>query len=333
MTPILDVLQGRKAASPPVWFMRQAGRFLPEYRALRERHPFLTMCHEPGLIAETTLMPVRLLDVDAAIFFSDILIFLPALGFGLEFVEGEGPVITKPRRWTDFPSLDPEKQLKGVLEGMRQARAGLPSGKTLIGFAGGPWTILSYLAEGGSSKNFETAKALLFGEPETFVKVLDRLGESVLRFLLAQQAAGAQVVQLFDTWAGTLPYAHYEQYYLPVLYRIVEAAAKATPVIYFGLNLSPYYPLIRQLPITALGLDTPASFVRAREVFGSAFPLQGNLDPTVLLTSDTAVEAEVRRIKAEAGPNPHIFNLGHGVLPSTPVGRAITTIRAVRRTD
>jgi uroporphyrinogen decarboxylase len=331
MTLMLDVLQGRRAGVPPVWFMRQAGRFLPEYRALRERHPFLTMCHDPGLIAETTLMPVRRLDVDAAIFFSDILIFLPALGFGLEFKEGEGPVIGKPARWTDFPALDPEKQLKGVLEGMRQTRAALPQGKTLIGFAGGPWPLLSYLAEGGSSRNFETAKALLFGEPETFVKVLDRLGESVLRFLQAQQASGAQVVQIFDTWAGTLPFAHYERYYLPVLHRIVEAAARATPVIYFGLNLTPYYPLIRELPITALGLDTPASFARAREVFGSAFPLQGNLDPTVLLASDTAVEEEVRRVKAEAGPNPHIFNLGHGVLPPTPVGRAATAIRAVRR--
>src|SRR5512137_2843287 len=132
MTLMLDVLQGRKAAAPPVWFMRQAGRFLPEYRALREKHPFLTMCHDPGLIAETTLMPVHRLDVDAAIFFSDILIFLPALGFGLEFVEGEGPKITKPHDWLDFKALDPERQMKNVLDGMRRTREALSEGKALI---------------------------------------------------------------------------------------------------------------------------------------------------------------------------------------------------------
>jgi len=333
MNAFLSVLQRRPRTPPPVWFMRQAGRFLPEYRALRKGHEFLDLCTDPALIAETTLMPVSLLDVDAAIFFSDILIFLPALGFGLEFKEGEGPKITKPSGWLDFKVLNPDRQMKSVLEGMRRTREALPDGKSLIGFAGGPWTILSYLVEGGGSRNFEEVKSLLYGEPGLFVQVLKKMGESVSLFLQAQQANGAQVVQIFDTWAGQLPYAYFERYYLPVLYKIIEEAARHTPVIYFGLNLTPYYPLLKELPISCLGLDTPASFAQARAIFGPEFPLQGNMDPTVLLASEEAVKAEVRRVKAEAAPNPHIFNLGHGVLPQTPVGRAVTAIRSVRSTD
>jgi uroporphyrinogen decarboxylase len=333
MNAFLSVLQRKPQGTPPVWFMRQAGRFLPEYRALRAKHPFLKMCNEPDLIAETTLMPVHLLDVDAAIFFSDILIFLPALGFGLEFVEGEGPKITKPSDWTGFKALDPEKHMKDVLEGMRKTRQALPEGKALIGFAGGPWTILSYLVEGGGSRNFEEMKSLLYAEPDLCVKVLKKMGESVSLFLQAQQAHGAHAVQIFDTWAGQLPYPHFERYYFPVLNKIVEEVVRHTPVIYFGLDLTPYYPLLKELPISCLGLDTPASFVQARAHFGSGFPLQGNMDPVVLLASEEAVKTEVRRIKTEAAPNPHIFNLGHGVLPQTPVGRALTAIREIRRTD
>jgi uroporphyrinogen decarboxylase len=329
----LSVLKKTPAQTPPVWFMRQAGRFLPEYRALRAKHPFLEMCGEPDLIAETTLLPVHLLDVDAAIFFSDILIFLPALGFGLEFVEGVGPKITKPSDWMQFRTLDPERQMMNVLAGMRRTRDALPGDKALIGFAGGPWTILSYLVEGGGSRNFEEVKSLLYAEPEIFVKVLKKMGECVSNFLQAQQAHGAHAVQIFDTWAGQLPYHHFERYYFPVLYKIVEEVVRHTPVIYFGLNLTPYYPLLKELPISCLGLDTPASFAQARAYFGSGFPLQGNMDPVALLAGEEAVKAEVRRIKAEAAPNPHIFNLGHGVLPATPVGRAITAIREIRRSD
>jgi uroporphyrinogen decarboxylase len=328
---ILSVLKKTPSGAPPVWFMRQAGRFLPEYRALRTKHPFLKMCNEPDLIAETTLLPVHILDVDAAIFFSDILIFLPALGFGLEFIEGVGPKITKSSDWMQFKVLDPEKQMKNVLGGMRRTRDALPDGKALIGFAGGPWTILSYLVEGGGSRNFEEVKSLLYAEPDLFIKVLKKMGESVSLFLQAQQAHGAHVVQIFDTWAGQLPYHYFERYYFPILHKIVEEVVRHTPVIYFGLNLTPYYPLLKELPISCLGLDTPASFAQARAHFGSSFPLQGNMDPVVLLAGEEAVKSEVQRIKTEAAPNPHIFNLGHGVLPQTPVGRAITAIREIRK--
>ena len=188
MNAFLSVLQRRPLSPPPVWFMRQAGRFLPEYRALRKGHEFLDLCTDPALIAETTLMPVNLLDMDAAIFFSDILIFLPALGFGLEFKEGEGPKITKPSGWLDFKVLNPDRQMKSVLEGMRRTREALPDGKALIGFAGGPWTILSYLIEGSGSSEFRRDQNAALRRARTFHQSAEEDGRK--RFALFAGAAG-----------------------------------------------------------------------------------------------------------------------------------------------
>jgi len=309
----------------PVWFMRQAGRYMPEYRAIRARHSLLEICAQPDLAAEVTLQPVRALGVDAAILFADILLPLIPMGLQLEFAAGEGPVIHNPvRSAADVAALRPvdvDEALGHVLAAVRLVRRELEGQLPLIGFAGAPFTLASYLVEGGSSRTFLRTKRLMYGEPETWHALLGKLAQVVGDYLVAQVQAGAQAVQLFDSWAGALSPADYEAYVLPhsqtVLSRLAAAGA---PTIHFGTDSATLLPLMAAAGGDVIGLDwrTPLDWGWAR--VGADRAVQGNLDPAALFAPRPVLERHVRRVLAEAAGRPgHIFNLGHGILPETPV--------------
>jgi uroporphyrinogen decarboxylase len=319
----------------PVWFMRQAGRYMPEYRTLRARHSLLEICAEPELAAEVTLQPVRALGVDAAILFADILLPLIPMGLQLEFAAGEGPVIHNPvRSAADVAALRPvevEAALGHVLAAVRLVRRQLDGQVPLIGFAGAPFTLACYLIEGGSSRNFLRAKRLMYGDPETWHALLGRLAQVVGDYLAAQVAAGAEAVQLFDSWAGALSPADYEEYALPhsrtVLSRL---STTGVPVIHFGTDTATLLPLMAQAGGDVIGLDwrTPLDWGWAQ--IGADRAVQGNLDPAALFAPRPELERRVRHVLAQAGGQPgHIFNLGHGILPETPVENARAVVELV----
>lgn len=331
MKKILEVLKGKKISPPPVWLMRQAGRYLPGYQEIRKNYSFLDMIRNPELIAKVTLEPVELFDMDGAILFSDILVILPPLGFELKYEEGVGFEILRERKEIELKIKDPEKDLKFVFQGIEEIRKNLSPFKTLIGFSGGPFTVFSYLLEGKTGKDFYKTKEFLYEEPDLFFKNLKILSDYTKLYLQAQVSYGAEVLQIFDTNAFNLPHYFFEKYYLPLLYDLIEEISRYIPVIYFGLYLNSYYKIIKNLPISCLSVDYTSNFSSAREVFGSSFPLQGNLDPYVLISSSHSISREVRRIKEEAGKNPHIFNLGHGVLPGTSPEKVQTLVQEVRK--
>lgn len=331
MKKILEVLKGRKISPPPVWLMRQAGRYLPGYQEIRKNYSFLEMIKNPELIAKVTLEPVELFDLDGAILFSDILIVLPPLGFELKYEEGVGFEILKEREKIELKTKDPEKDLKFVFQGIEEIRKNLSPFKTLIGFSGGPFTVFSYLLEGKTGKDFYKTKEFLYEEPDLFFKNLKILSDYTKHYLQAQASYGAEVLQIFDTNAYNLPHYYFEKYYLPLLYDLIEEISRYIPVIYFGLHLSPFYKLIKNLPISCLSVDYSSTLSLAREVFGPSFPLQGNLDPYVLTCSSNSISREVKRLKQEANPNPHIFNLGHGVLPKTSPEKVQILVQEVRK--
>jgi uroporphyrinogen decarboxylase len=304
----------------PVWFMRQAGRSLPEYRALREDHDILEICRRPELAAEATLQPVRRLGVDAAILFSDIVVPLQAMGVDLEIQAGVGPVITNPIRSVDdvdrLLPLNPADGVPFVLETIEGLVEELDV--PLIGFGGAPFTLASYLVEGGPSRNHERTKALMYGEPETWNKLMDRLSESVLAYLRAQVAAGAAAIQLFDSWAGALGPREYEEHVLPGVERIIGGLADlGAPRIYFGVNTSELLSLMARSGADVIGVDWRVPLSDARRRVGTGVALQGNLDPAVCLAPWDAVEAKCLEVLEEGGGRGHVFNLGHGVLPGT----------------
>ena len=309
----------------PVWFMRQAGRYMKEYRHIRERHGLLHMFKTPSIAAEVTLQPVRALGVDAAIVFADILLPLEAMGIRLEFAPGEGPVIHNPvRTGADVDALrvpDPDADLGFVMETLRLVRPQLDAATALIGFAGAPFTLASYMIEGGASQSYLKTKSFMYGDPAAWELLMSKLADMVTAYLLAQAAAGAQAVQLFDSWVGCLGPADYRAYVLPHTRRIFEAlAARRVLSIHFGTATGDLLPLMRQAGGDVLGIDWRTPLDVAWRRVGPEAALQGNLDPATLLAPREIIEDRARDIlERVAGREGHIFNLGHGILPPTPV--------------
>jgi uroporphyrinogen decarboxylase len=304
----------------PVWFMRQAGRSLPEYRAIRERHSFWEVAHTPELCAEVTLQPVRRHGVDAAVMFADIM--TPVLGMGLdvELVEGVGPVIAEPvRTLADVEGLrvpDPVEAFAPLLQAIRIVRGELQPEQAVVGFCGGAFTVAGYLVEGKPSREFATVKALMYSEPDVWNALMEKLGECFAGYLVAQARAGADVVQLFDSWVGALSPADYEEFVAPWSARIL--AAVDVPTIHFGTGASTLLPAMARAGGDVIGLDWRIALDDGWAVVGDGRGVQGNLDPAVLLGPWERVEAAARDVLSRAGGRAgHIFNLGHGVLPGT----------------
>jgi uroporphyrinogen decarboxylase len=308
----------------PVWFMRQAGRYMPEYRALREKHTLLQICRQPELAAEVTLQPVRALGVDAAILFADILLPAIPLGVGLEFSKGEGPVLQHPvRTLADVLSLhevDPDADLGYVMEALRLLRPEL-NGLPLIGFCGAPFTLASYIVEGGSSRDFTRTKTMMYAAPETWHALMDRLATLLARYIVAQIGAGAQAVQVFDSWVGALSPQDYVDFVQPYSRRVLEAAqSTGVPVIHFGTGATTLLPAMRQAGGSVIGLDWRVGLDKGWGLVGHDVAVQGNLDPAALFAPRHELERRVRDVLRGAEGRPgHIFNLGHGILQNTPV--------------
>ncbi len=318
----------------PVWFMRQAGRYMPEYRALRARHTLLEICRTPELALQVTLQPLRL-GVDAAILFADILLPLEPMGSPFTFAEGEGPVIEAPVRSAEdverLRIFEPREGLGYVLEAIRLIRREIDGKVPLIGFAGSPFTLASYLVEGGHSANFVRTKSLMYRDPDTWHSLLGKLAEVVRRFLLAQIEAGAQAVQLFDSWVGALGPDDYEAFVLPhVTYALREVQALGIPVIHFGTGTGSLLSLQRRAGGTVFGVDWRTPLDDAWRTLGHDVAVQGNLDPTALFAPRETLLAAVRRVLARAERRRgHIFNLGHGILVDTPVEAVQAVVDAV----
>lgn len=319
----------------PVWFMRQAGRYMPEYRALRAEHSLLEICRQPELAAEVTLQPVRALGVDAAILFADILLPLIPMGADLAFVQGEGPVISNPvRSRSDVLALHPveiEAELSFVLKAVRLLRGELPTSVPLIGFAGAPFTVGCYLIEGGGSRNYVRAKSLMYSDPGTWHALMERLTDLITDYLVAQVSAGAQAVQLFDSWVGALHPDDYREYAMPYSQRIFQAlSASGAPSIHFGSGTAMLLSLMKEAGGDVIGVDWCTPLGWARRQLGQEVAVQGNLDPTALFAPAPVLDRHVDRVLAGAGGEPgHIFNLGHGILPETPVESVRTVVEMV----
>ncbi len=309
----------------PVWFMRQAGRYMAEYRAIRAKHTLLEICAQPELAAEVTLQPVRAFDVDAAILFADILLPLMPMGIHLEFAKGEGPIIHNPLgSRADVEALrviDPCDDLRQVLAAVKLVRRELDGKTPLIGFAGAPFTLASYLIEGGSSRSFVKTKQLMYREPQTWHRLMSKLAQVIAAYLVAQIDAGAQAVQLFDSWVGALGPDDYREYVLPYSRQALQAvSATGAPSIHFGTDTATLLPLLKEAGGDVIGLDWRIDLDRGWETIGFDRAVQGNLDPVTLFAPRDELERRVRRILDQAAHRPgHIFNLGHGILPETPV--------------
>ena len=304
--------------------MRQAGRYLPEYRAMRERFAFLDLCKNPRAAAEVTLQPVERLGVDAAILFADILLLVEPLGVGLEFTKGEGPVIHRPvRSEADVAKLKPidvDNAVPFVFETVRLVRRALGGGVPLIGFAGAPFTVASYLVEGGASRDYLHTKRLMYEEPAAWRRLMEILTDAIARYLNGQIDAGAQAVQLFDSWVGVLSPDDYRAFVLPHSRAVIRALAPGVPVIHFGTGTAALLPAMREAGGDVIGLDWRVDLDLAWSAVGHDVAVQGNLDPAVLLASPALIRERAKAILARAAGRPgHIFNLGHGVLPQTPI--------------
>jgi uroporphyrinogen decarboxylase len=332
--PFLAACRRRPTGFTPVWLMRQAGRYLPEYRALRSRFGFLELCKNPEAAAEVTLLPVERLAVDAAILFADILLVAEPMGVGLEFARGEGPVIHRPvRSAADVGRLaepDPTETLPFVFETVRRVRAALADRIPLIGFAGAPFTVASYLVEGGPSRDYLETKRLMYADPDAWHALMAVLARTTARYLNGQIAAGAQAVQLFDSWVGCLAPDDYRAYVLPHSRAVIQALTPGVPVIHFGTGTAGLLESFREAGGDVIGLDWRVDLGRAWDRVGHDVAVQGNLDPVALLAPPEAIRRRVRAILDHAGGRPgHVFNLGHGVLPATPVDHVRVMVDAV----
>jgi uroporphyrinogen decarboxylase len=324
----LKACKGEKTRPVPVWIMRQAGRYLPDYQKVRGTVDFLTLCKTPELAAEVTLQPVNVLGVDAAILFSDILIPLEPMGIQLAFSEGKGPILTPAIRTAEqiknLKGITPEQDVPFVLETIRILRKELAFKCPLIGFGGAPFTLATYLIEGGSSRNFLNTKRMMFQTPELFHELMSRLTEVTTAYLSAQIQAGAQVIQLFDTWGGILSTTDYENLVLPYVKRTLDAlSGLVTPTIYFVYDGSHLLHLLKDINANVIGLDWRTDISQAVASLGSAKSIQGNLDPCALLLPEQQLRERVKAIlKAGQAARSHIFNLGHGILPEIPWEKA-----------
>jgi uroporphyrinogen decarboxylase len=332
--PFLAACRREKTSYTPVWLMRQAGRYMEEYRKLRAEFSFLDLCKRPDLAADITIAPVERLGVDAAILFADILLVLEPMGLGLEYSKDDGPVIrAQIRSRTDVEELnefEPEAELPYVFETVRKARAALGGRAPLIGFAGAPFTLASYIVEGGGSRNYLKTKKLIFSDPGAWKALMERLAIVVAKYLNAQIAAGAQAVQLFDSWAGCLSPGDYQRYVLPYTRAAIAALTPGTPVIHFSTGTAGMLKLVREAGGDVIGVDWRIHLDEAWAAIGYDVGIQGNLDPAALLGRPKEIRSRVEEILNRAGGRPgHIFNLGHGVFPETPVENAVAMVKAV----
>ncbi len=336
--PFLRVLAGETMRPPPLWLMRQAGRYLPEYRRIRERAvDFLALCYTPELAAEITLQPVRRYGLDAAIVFADILVVADALGQPLTYCEGEGPVLEPIASVDDIERLRRGKRLDRltpVYETLRRVARELAPEVALIGFAGAPWTVATYMVEGRSSRDFARVKAWAYGDPDGFQTLIDLLVDVTTEYLVEQVRAGAEAVQIFDTWAGVLPETAFERWCIDPVAEIVARLRRACPglpIIGFPRGAGPLYArYAERVGVDGLSVDTtlPPSWA-ARELQGRC-AVQGNLDPAVLVAGGATLRREAERILAALGEGPFVFNLGHGVLPTTAPEHVAELVAIVR---
>jgi uroporphyrinogen decarboxylase len=338
-SPLMKAARREPAPHTPVWLMRQAGRFLPEYRRLRQSTSFLELCKSPDLCAETAISTVERLGVDAAILFSDLLVILEPMGVGLEFSAGEGPVLENPIRTAAdvdrLLELDSIEPLKFVIEAVRKTRAGLNPSLPLIGFAGAPFTLAAYVIEGGASRDYRRTKTLMYTDTGAWDALLGRLARAVTLYLNAQLDAGVQLVQLFDSWAGCLGPDDYRRYCLPHSRSVIESLRPDAPVIHFATGNPALLPLLgeafgKKKRPAIVGVDWRVRLDDAWRAIGHEKAIQGNLDPAVLLSKPLEIRRRAKEILRQAAGQPgHIFNLGHGVLPQTPPEHAVALVEAV----
>jgi uroporphyrinogen decarboxylase len=318
--PVIAAMRGQPTPHTPVWVMRQAGRYLPEYRAVRAKTDFLSLTRTADLAAEVTLQPIRRFALDAAILFSDIM--TPVEGMGVEIAFNPGPVIAKPVRTAadiaQLRPLVPERDVPFVIDSVRQVRAELPRHVGLIGFCGAPFTLFCYLVSGKPSKEFGTARSFAQAEPDLTRQMLDKLGDSMAVYLGAQVQAGAQAVMVFDTWGGLLGRHEYATIALPPVQRLMQKLKTlGVPVIYFCNNSWTLLDSIATLDVDVVGLDWRGSLKTARQMLGPKRALQGNLDPATLFAPPNVLRERVAAVLDDAGPTGHVFNLGHGIWPET----------------
>ena len=320
----------------PVWLMRQAGRYMKEYRKIRRKFSFLDLCKSPDLAAEITLLPVQKLGIDAAIMFADILLPLEGMGIHLEFTKGGGPVIRDPigneANIEQLRIIDPEEHVPFLLKAIEIVRRELKERIPLIGFGGAPFTLASYLIEGGRSADYSKTKGLMLGAPSWWHRLMEKLTEVTIRYLKAQVHHGAQALQLFDSWAGCLSPWDYEAHVLPYSRKVIQEAGVDVPLIHFSVGTSGFLRLIKEAGGDVIGIDWRTDLGGAWERLGYDVGIQGNLDPSVLLASRQVIEVHVRRTLESVANRPgHIFNLGHGVLPKTPEENVIFMVETVHR--
>ena len=331
---MMKAARGEPAQRVPIWLMRQAGRYMAEYRSVRSETTFLDLCKNPELSAEVMLTAVERLGVDAAIIFSDLLLILEPLGLQLEFSAGEGPLLHNPirepqdvDRLCELQSVEP---LDFVMETVRQTRAGLPQQIPLIGFAGAPFTLAGYAIEGRSSRDFRRTKTLMYQDAGAWNALMDRLSRAITLYLNAQVDAGAQILQLFDSWVGCLGVDDYRRYVLPHTRSIIERVTPDVPLIHFATGNPALLPLLGEAGSSVVGVDWRIRLDDAWQIIGHDKAVQGNLDPVVLLSNPAEIRRRAQEVLDQAGGRPgHIFNLGHGVLPQTPVENVIALVDAV----
>jgi uroporphyrinogen decarboxylase len=320
----------------PVWIMRQAGRYLPEYRAIREKYDFLTTCKTPELASEITIQPIDIIKTDAAILFSDILVIPEAMGMHLEMIESKGPVFNDPiRNVSDLEKLQTEgvvERLEYVMQAVKMTKEKLNNRVPLIGFSGSPWTLACYMVEGKGSKNFDVIKSFVYNEPDAAHKLLQLLADSVVEYLNAKIRAGCDAVQIFDTWASILTPHDFEEYSLKYIRYICEnLETNGAPVIVFAKGVSSYKNLA-ELKCDVLGVDWSKNIGDVRAEIGGKRGLQGNLDPTVLFAPREKIREETERVLNSYGKNAgHVFNLGHGITPKTPVENTKYFVECVKK--
>ena len=331
----LKACRGEKVDYTPVWLMRQAGRYMKEYQEVRAKVDFLTLCKTPDLAATVTLQPIDILGVDAAILFSDILIPVEAMGMPLEFHDKKGPILGDPvRTKAGVDKLiipDTEDSMPFVLEAIKILRRELKV--PLIGFSGAPWTLATYIIEGGSSKNFMHTKRMMYQNPGLFKALMEKITATVIEYLTSQIHAGVQAVQLFDSWAGILAPYDYENNIFPYVKSAIKALKKFDiPVIYFVNDCAGLLKVVKKCGADVIGIDWRVDMAKAAKKLGKKYSVQGNLDPCVLFAPKEQIEDRVKDILFKAEPaRGHIFNLGHGILPETPVENAIAMVEAVHR--
>jgi uroporphyrinogen decarboxylase len=333
-SPFMKAARREPVSRTPIWLMRQAGRYMAEYRELRGKVDFLTLCKSPDLCAEIMLTTVERLGVDAAILFSDLLLILEPMGLHLEFSSGEGPRLGNPiRQAGDVDRLLELHDMGGlefVVEAVRKTRAGLPEHLPLIGFAGAPFTLAAYTIEGGASRDYRITKTLMYGDFGAWDALMTRIARSVVVYLKAQVEAGAQALQLFDSWVGCLGVDDYRRYVLPYSRMVLESLPRDVPLIHFGTGNPALLPLLSEAGGSVIGVDWRIGLDDAWRAVGPDKAIQGNLDPVVLLTDPAEIRRRVGEMLAQVSGRPgYIANLGHGVLPQTPVENVIAMVDAV----